>query len=338
MKVRVGYKQMKYNSWFVSGTISALALSGCVSQTAFQSSQTEAQTEGTVGRGGSIIIGENPSPIESFIPLPIVSSTPVVVVSPTPVVSASPTVTLAPPNSDICVLHPEAEACKRAPAVTTPGVVSVLFTMSQIPQASATLILVNAIKYASPAKNPKILFVKDSNTAGEDEGDPDYIRNTLLSGYDVEYGIVPTGGLDIAATAGKDLVIVSNPGHPLSDAKTLATLKAFAGGVILLGDDMDQGAGFSMSAFTGLAFQNNGVTMSCNGRSYNYDNEAGYKYGISMNTEFLPGLSDDQKHYEYGNDLDITVAQPGVQVLAWGSAAANTCDIGQVPAVARRPK
>ncbi|MBC7397299.1 MAG: hypothetical protein H7333_07635, partial [Bdellovibrionales bacterium] len=66
------------------------------------------------------------------------------------------------PNSDICFVNPTAPACIKTPVVTTPGVVTILFTMSQIPQGSATLILVNAIKYASPSHSPKILFLKDS--------------------------------------------------------------------------------------------------------------------------------------------------------------------------------
>src|SRR5262245_11495525 len=70
----------------------------------------------------------------------------------------SPSAALPPPNSEICAAHPEAPACSRDPQVKTPGVVTILFTMSQIPQGSATLILANAIKYASPVANPKILF------------------------------------------------------------------------------------------------------------------------------------------------------------------------------------
>ncbi|RYZ70270.1 MAG: hypothetical protein EOP09_06355, partial [Proteobacteria bacterium] len=149
---------------------------------------------------------------------------------------------LPPPNSDICLLNPDADACTRDSEVSTPGVVTVLFTVSQIPQGAASLILANAVKYASPSDNPKILFLKDTNTNGEDEGDSAYIKNTLLAGYDVEYKEIKAGGLGLEETLGKDLVIVSNPGHPLSSPKTLATLGAFAGGVILVGDDLAHGS------------------------------------------------------------------------------------------------
>jgi hypothetical protein len=248
---------------------------------------------------------------------------------------ASPTPTL---NSDLCVSNPSAAACQSTPVVTTPGVVTVLFTMSEIPQGAGTLIVGNAIKYASPVTNPKILFLKDSATHGEDEGDPDYIKNTLLASYSVTYAVIPVGGLAASVVAGYDLVIVSNPGYPLSDKLTLTTLLAFTGGVILIGDDMSQGAGFSIESLTGLSFKNNGTSMSCNGKTFGYDNLEGSSYQIEMNEEFLPGLSDADQHYTYGNDLDWTTADTGVQVLATATAAAGTCDIGQIPAVVRRPK
>ena len=108
------------------------------------------------------------------------------------------------PNSDLCITNPMAAACTKAPAVTTSEVVTILFTMSEIPQRSATIILANAIKYATPKTKPKILFLKDSATNGEEEGDPDYIKNALLLGYDLEYGVIPSGGLDM----------ISNPGYP----------------------------------------------------------------------------------------------------------------------------
>ena len=245
---------------------------------------------------------------------------------------------LPPPNSDLCVINPQAEACNRAPVVSTPGIVTILFTLSQIPQEAATLIIANAIKYASPAANPKILFLKDSATHGEDEGDVDYIKTTLLAGYKVDYAVIATGGLTPAEIGDHDLVIVSNPGHPLSDAQTLSTLDGFAGGVILIGDDLAQGAGFSMSGFIGAVFKSNGTSVTCGGRTYEYDNLKGYSYQVTMNETFLPGIPDADKHYTYGNDIDEVVVDPGVQVLATSHAAPGTCVIDPRPTVFRRPR
>lgn len=247
-------------------------------------------------------------------------------------------VKLPPPNSALCLQNPEAGACDRTPAVTTPGVVTVLFTVSQIPQAAATLIVANAIKYASPALDPKILFLKDSQTNGEDEGDADYIKNTLLAGYQVEYRAILPGGLQPGEIGAKDLIIVSNPGHPLSDPQTLSTLEQFSGGVILIGDDLAHGASFSVESFTGLDYNDNGSSISCNGQTYQYDNLGGYSYQISMNTEFLPGIAAADKNYTYGNDIDHTTRRAGVQILATAKAAPGTCDITPIPVVVRRPK
>lgn len=245
---------------------------------------------------------------------------------------------LPPPNSTLCEVNPNAEACDRTPVVSTPGIVTILFTVSQIPKEAATLIMSNAIKYASPAANPKILFLKDSRTNGEDEGDADYIKNFLLAGYQVEYKVIADGGLTLAETNGKDLVVVSNPGHPLSDALTLDTLQRFAGGVILVGDDLTAGAGFNIESFTGLKHKSNGTSISCNGQSYKFDNLQGYEYVVTMNSEFLPGIPAEFKTYRYGNDIDHAEPAAGVQVLATAVPEPGTCSIAPIPTVVRRPK
>jgi hypothetical protein len=245
---------------------------------------------------------------------------------------------LTPPNSTICVESPNADACDRTSSVTSPGVVTILFTMMQIPQASATLILANAIKYASPSNNPKILFLKDFNTAGEDEGDPTYIKDTLLAGYRVTYKEIGAQGLMPSEIGDADIVMVSNPGYPLSNITTLNTLQRYNGGIILMGDDMSHGANFSVESLTGLHYYNNGTSMNCGGQSYNYDNLQGYFYQIEMDAEFLPGVPAQYMNYSYGNDLDWSTPSSDVLVLAWGSAAPGTCDIGFVPAVTLRQR
>jgi hypothetical protein len=242
------------------------------------------------------------------------------------------------PNSDICLEFPSAGACNKTPAVTTPGVVTILFTMKQIPQASATLILANAIKYASPKSQPKILFVDDSNLHGEDTDDGAYVKDTLLRGYDVSYNVILSGGLSPSEVAGKDLVIVHNPGFPLQDQKTRDTLDAFKGGVILLGDDMSQGENFSMEAFTGLHYRTNGSEVNCNGQSYQHDTLRGYFYRVAMSSTFFSGIPEKYKNYQYGNDIDNTDAASNLQVLATAQAAEGTCNIGMIPVVVRRPK
>ena len=200
------------------------------------------------------------------------------------------------------------------------------------------MILVNAIKYASTSHSPKIIFLKDSATYGEDEGDPKYIKDTLLLGYDVTYGVIPAGGLDPSALVGKDLIMVSNPGYPLADRKTFDTLSSYSGGVILLGDDMAAGSSFNVETLTGLKFKNSGTSITCNGLTYGYDNLSGYSDQIAINPDFLQGIPAEYQHYQYGNDLDQTEANPGTDVLAWASAAAGTCDIGKVPAVVRHAR
>jgi hypothetical protein len=320
---------------FFAHATTALLFTGCLAgenQQFFSNGAAGALT----GDGSGLLSVSSPAT-----PTPAVDATPDPSATPagTPVVIATPTATpSSTPNSSLCVTNPTAAACDETPVVSTPGVVTILFTLEQIPLDSASLIVANAIKYASPVVNPKILFVKDSNTGGEDEGDVDFIKNTLLAGYNLDYNVILPGGLTAAEVAGYDLVIVSNPGYPLSDLGSLTTLENFGGGVILMGDDMGHGAGFDISALTGLNFENNGTSMSCNGHTYGYDNLQGYFYPVTMDASFLPGVPASYLSFQYGNDLDWTTAMAGVQVLASATAAPGTCDIGTIPAVVRHER
>lgn len=105
-----------------------------------------------------------------------------------------------------------------------------------------------------------------------------------------------------------------------------------------MGDGMAHGSGFSVESFTGLIFKDNGSLLSCVGHTYSYDNLCGYNYQIAISSQLLVGIPVQNQNYEYGNDLDITEALLGTEVLAWASAAAGTCDIGKVPAVVRHPR
>ena len=73
----------------------------------------------------------------------------------------------------LCTTNPTAPACNLNPVVLKPGVVTILLALGDIAQESVVineesskLIAQNAVKFASPVKNPKILVVKDFNHSG----------------------------------------------------------------------------------------------------------------------------------------------------------------------------
>ncbi len=298
-------------SFLSSIVVSALAISGCENQSFFAELPPEPPSS---SGGDSSLSGQNLDGINS---------------------------------SDICLANPSAPACSLAPAVQTAGVVTVLFTMDQIPDQSAQLILANAIKYASPVQNPRILFLKDSDLHGEDIDDIPHIKNDLLADYDyVSDGAIPAGGL-LANTYNLqqfDLIIISNPGYPLQNEQTLNTLKNnFKNkGVILLGDDMAGGGNFnaSLSSFTGLTYVNYGGVVSCGANNYMHDNLAGYSYRVTMGSQFFQGIDPQFLSYDYGNDIDKSVALPGTEVLALAGPDVDLSCASEPlrPVIARRPR
>ena len=242
-----------------------------------------------------------------------------------------------------------AEACDLTPKVTKPGVVTMLLAFGDlvndkvvISEGSARVLAQNSVKYASPVEQPKILVVKDHNNNGESGYDTEYIAKVLLANYSkVDVLNETSSGLSADDLEGYDLIWFNNPGHPMGSYQSMKALIAFKGGVILSGDDLAQGSGFSLEPLTGLKYENNGTSMECDGKSFNYDNNSSSnRYQIEISSDFLPGLAQDLRFFEYGNDIDqskATGTSSKFEVLASAKGAAGTCG-GTRPVIVRYEK
>jgi hypothetical protein len=257
------------------------------------------------------------------------SMNPPVIVPEAPVVDPVAVVPVAvdpviPTIEDACLTDPK--ACDLAPVVTKAGVVTMLLAFGDlvndrvvITEGSARMLAQNSVKYASPVTQPKILVIKDFNNHNESKYDTQYIATVLLSNYNqVKVVNETSAGLGLSDLEGYDLIWFNNPGYAMGSKRTMESLMAFKGGVILSGDDLTQGKGFSMGALTGLKFIDNGTSMNCNGRKYSYDNNGGEHYQVEISNQFLPGIPENLRMFEYGNDIDNSsvIANSKLEVLA----------------------
>jgi hypothetical protein len=237
----------------------------------------------------------------------------------------------------LCLQRPA--ACELRPVVSRAGVVTILMALGDlvedrlvVSEEAARLIAQNAIKFASPVDDPRILVIKDFNHQGESPYDTTYIAKTLLKRYSrVDILEDTPAGLQDQQLEGYDLVWFNNPGYPMGSRVSRDTLARFSGGVVLSGDDLTQGKGFDTQALTGLTFINNGSNMSCNGKSYKYDNNLGSRYRIELSGQFFPGMLEAVKVFEYGNDIDHSrLAFPDemlkYEVLARAKGKVGECD------------
>ena len=288
--------------------LSSLAFATGCKQQEFYEKEGLAEVGGGAGSDGPVL---NPPVAEE-------PTTPVVV-DPTP-----------PNNDDICLTNPQ--ACDLDPVVTKAGVVTMLLAFGDlvneqvvISEGSARLLAQNSVKYASPVSQPKILVVKDYNNNNESQYDTQYIATVLLSNYNNVTVLNETSvGLGAADLEGYDLIWFNNPGHQMGSQRTMQSLLAFKGGVILSGDDLTQGKGFNMEALTGLKFIDNGTSISCNGQNHYYDNNGGEQYQVEISTQFLPGIDESLRLFQYGNDIDnsaIANAGSKLEVLASAKGA-----------------
>lgn len=258
---------------------------------------------------------------------------------------------LPPTKDEICLADPK--ACDLKPIVTKSGVVTMLMAFGDlvndkvvIAEGSARLLAQNAVKYASPIVQPKILVVKDYNNNGESKYDTEYIAKVLLSNYaSVEVLNETVNGLSANDLVGYDLIWFNNPGHPMGNISSMKALINFKGGVILSGDDLTRGKNFSMEPLTGLKHIDNGASISCGGKTYNYDNNNtnGRRYQVKISTDFFAGIPEDLRSFEYGNDIDnssisTTELKNKLEVLAYSYGAPGACGDNKRPSIIRYEK
>jgi hypothetical protein len=183
----------------------------------------------------------------------------------------------------------------------------------------------SVIRYTSPELNPKILIVRARDNHGEDPEDTVYIQN-LLSRYRTALIDEPAGGLTPNDIKNYDLVWFNNPGYPFSLQKSYQTLLAFPGAVVIQGDDLSQGTGFSVEALTGLKFLDNGTSVVCGGKSYPHDNNSGEQFRVSLDQTRIEGLDQSTISFRYGNDIDNTkISNPKLEVLASAIGGPKAC-------------
>jgi hypothetical protein len=125
----------------------------------------------------------------------------------------------------------------------------------------------------------------------------------------------------------------------MGSEKSRDALARFKGGVILQGDDLAQGNGFSTESLTGLKFVDNGTSVQCDdGQNYPHDNNSGYKFRVNLDASKIPGASDAMIAFQYGNDIDNTVvARADLEVLASAMGGPASCTKSR-PAIVRYQK
>ncbi|MBX3017336.1 MAG: hypothetical protein KF767_05560 [Bdellovibrionaceae bacterium] len=239
----------------------------------------------------------------------------------------------------------EGVSCELTPLTFKPAVTTILIAMGDesddqlvVDGASAQLVAETVVRYSSPVLNPKILLVVDRGAATEDPEDTRYVRDVLLKRYDVTVVDEPAGGMALPDIEKYDLIWHNNPGVPMSSKNTMNAYLGFKGGVILQGDDLTYGSGFSMEALTGLRHIDNGTSVTCGGRSYHHDNNGGESYRVTLDAGKITGEVSDLIEFRYGNDIDnSSPARPDLMILAYAQGGPSACTEKR-PAIVRYEK
>lgn len=201
----------------------------------------------------------------------------------------------------------------------------------------------NAVNFVNPNllgdPNPHILLVLDDANP-EDKEDAPYIRQLLKAqGFtDVNLIMEPSGGLQTGDVVGYKVVWFVNPGYPIDDPDTVATLKEFrehGGGVIVSGDDAAQAInGISEDDLASLTFldylDDNGASVNCNnGSTYQTDNNAGKRYRVIIDEDspLAAGLNTAlSRQFNYGNDIDKAVGLDAGEIIGARTSSLTPSD------------
>lgn len=192
---------------------------------------------------------------------------------------------------------------------------------------SSQLIAETVVRYTTPVQNPKILVIRDHKTEGESPEDTVYVSEVLLARYKPTFLIEPDAGITLKDIEDYDLVWFNNPGYPMSTKRSYEALMSFKGGIVLQGDDMSQGVGFSMEPLTHLRNIDNGAWVTCeDGKTYPHDNNSGNQYRVNLDASKMPSSSTSQFQFRYGNDIDLTsTTSSEVEVLAVAYGGPSSC-------------
>lgn len=236
-----------------------------------------------------------------------------------------------------------------APKVQTAGVVTMLIALGDlanqqlvVSQDAAIAIAQNVISYTSPVTNPKILVIQDFNHNGESLEDTEYIRSTLLQNYTATlFKEIENEAIDPQLLQGYDIVWFNNPGHKMGSEDTKNLLKNFQGGVVLSGDDLSMGRGFSTEDLTGLINISNGTNVTCSDQqTYQIDNNSGYQYKVALEGKFFEGVPVEDLKFVYGNDIDLaqlSQTSDKYEVLAYATGPVDAC-LDKRPVIVRYGK
>ncbi len=235
-------------------------------------------------------------------------------------------------------------SCETTPLTTKPTVTTILLALGDKAKSqlvanpvSTKFLAETVIRYSSPQVDPKILIVRAKDTMGESPEDTIYIQD-LLSRYHTTMINEPATGLLPSQVKDFDLIWFHNPGYPFSLKVSYETLLAFPGAVVLQGDDLTQGAGFSLTPLTGMKFLDNGTSIKCGNKTYSTDNNGGEQFKVSLDPTKIQGIDQSAVSFFYGNDIDNSVvASSDVEVLALATGAPQGCTEAR-PTVVRRIK
>lgn len=236
-------------------------------------------------------------------------------------------------------------SCELTPLTSVPAVTTILLALGDedenelvISGISSQLIAETVVRSSSPVINPRILFIRDSNSGNESRSDTSYVKDVLLSRFDVTYLDESRRPLRTSDTEGYDLIWFNNPGTPFGSMQTYNILLNFRGGVVLQGDDLSRGEGFSMQALTGLRHMSNGTRVACNGSSLAIDDNLNGTYRVSLDALKFTGESSNALTFQYGNDIDQTsAARPGLEIYATAKGNSSNC-FTEYPTIVRYTK
>ncbi len=238
----------------------------------------------------------------------------------------------APPDLTVC----NGVSCSLAPITQKVAVTTILLALGDevddqlvVAGGSAQLIAESVIRYTTPVSQPHILVVHDRGSGGESAYDTQYVMKVLLSRYNPNFIEEPIGGITDKDLEGYDLVWFNNPGNPMTMKKSMETLVAYKGGVVLQGDDLSWGRDFSMEKLTHVKNIDNGTDVRCAGGStpsYHMDNNQGQQYRVTLDPEKMPTPNSESLNFKYGNDIDlVSVAGTDVEILATAQGGPDEC-------------
>ena len=223
-------------------------------------------------------------------------------------------------SSPLCVDHNYAASCRQGPITDVPQVVTVLASPEALSERQGSFIAAKLVQLASPERQPRVLVLHSAALDTDQMTAVGKLVRLINDNFRVDSLTFGADGIkseDAAALADTySALFLVQPTGALKQVMVLESLRAYPGGLIVMGRDM-AAPGDSTEALTALT----GTQLVAEGASEDCEGQPAH-HAVTLDLMISDGLPELERQLELGGRLDAVTLTSEAHLSA-GRALSN---------------